>query len=39
VLEEAHLSPDWIFDGIKRFADERNARRAKVSGLVERLRD
>jgi transketolase len=37
VLEEAHLSPEWIFDGIKRFADERDKRRAKVKGLVGRL--
>ena len=37
VLEEARLSPDWIFDGIKRFADERAVRRATVKGLAERI--
>jgi len=39
VLEEAHLSPDWIFAGIKRFADERGARRAALSDRVGRLLD
>jgi transketolase len=26
VIEEAHLSPEWIFDGIKRFAADREQR-------------
>jgi transketolase len=26
VLEEAHLSPDWILQGIERFAVDRNSR-------------
>lgn len=39
VLEEAHLSPEWIFRGIKRFADERDARRGVVRGLAEGLGD
>ena len=30
VLEEAHLTPDWIFEGIKRFASTRDERRARV---------
>jgi transketolase len=39
VLEEAHLSPDWIFRGIKRFADERSQRRSRLSDLAGRLGD
>ncbi len=30
VLEEAHLSPRWIFDGIERFARERDRRMAAL---------
>jgi transketolase len=39
VLEEAHLSPEWIFQGIKRFADERAARRAAVRDRAGNLGD
>ncbi len=34
VIEEAHLSPDWVLDGIKRFAGDRDLR---LSGLREAL--
>jgi transketolase len=30
VLEEAHLSMDWILKGIQRFAEEREQRLARI---------
>ena len=39
VLEEAHLSPDWIFKGIERFAKDRDKRLADLGGRIERLKD
>jgi transketolase len=30
VLEEAHLSQEWLLAGIKRFADERAERLARI---------
>jgi transketolase len=37
VLEEAHLTPDWILGGIERFVGERRARLERLKGLLERL--
>ncbi len=34
VLDEAHLTPDWIFRGIKRFAEERPQRLDKIEGFL-----
>jgi transketolase len=34
LLDEAHLSPDWIFRGIKRFAEERPQRLDKIAGVL-----
>ncbi|NLE44115.1 MAG: transketolase [Chloroflexi bacterium] len=35
VLEEAHLSPDWVLDGIERFARDRQARLARLQAELE----
>lgn len=35
VMDEAHLGPGHIFDGIKRFVDERNSRLAKLRAAVD----
>ena len=35
VLEEAHLSPDWILRGIERFVRERKQRLARVRAMLE----
>ncbi len=37
VLAEAHLTPDWILEGITRFAQARTVRRQRMLSLVERL--
>jgi transketolase len=37
IVEEAHLSPKWIFDGIKRFAMERGKRLARLKSDLEWL--
>jgi transketolase len=37
VVEEAHLSPHHILDGIKRFAMEREARRRRLASIAEEL--
>ena len=34
LIEEAHLSPDWIFRGIKRFAEARPDRLDRLAGMV-----
>ncbi len=39
ILEEAHLSADWILEGIKRFADERDKRRARIKDTIRGLQD
>src|SRR5271157_1761079 len=38
VLTEAHLDPASIFDGIRRFADERSDRLARQAGLLDESR-
>ena len=35
VIEEAHLSPDWVLAGIERFARERPARLARLRQMLE----
>ena len=35
VMDEAHLGPGHLFDGIKRFVDERNSRLAKLRAAVD----
>ena len=35
VLEEAHLSPEWILKGIERFAKDRKERLARVRRMLE----
>ena len=35
VLEEAHLSPEWILKGIERFAKERAERLARIRRMLE----
>ncbi len=37
VLEEAHLSPDWIMEGIRRFAGDRVQRLERIRGKLDRL--
>ncbi len=37
VLEEAHLSPEWILDGIRRFARERDQRLGSLRESIDRL--
>jgi transketolase len=39
VVDEAHLGPDHIFDGIKRFAVERSIRLAKLRAAVDAASD
>jgi len=38
VLEEAHLSPDWLFKGIERFAKERKQRLDRLQETLEAAR-
>ncbi|MFO0984403.1 MAG: transketolase [Planctomycetota bacterium] len=38
VLEEAHLSPDWLMRGIERFATDREARLARLATALDQLR-
>ncbi|MFN8547511.1 MAG: transketolase [Candidatus Eisenbacteria bacterium] len=35
VIEEAHLSPEWLLKGIERFVREREARLARLRGMLE----
>jgi transketolase len=39
VLEEAHLSPQWILDGIRRFAKAREKRLEGIRKRMGRLED
>ncbi len=34
VLDEAHLSPEWILEGIQKFADDRDQRFGKISAAL-----
>jgi transketolase len=38
VLEEAHLSPRWILDGIERFVRDRDARLARLQAELDAAR-
>ncbi|MFV2045606.1 MAG: transketolase, partial [Anaerolineales bacterium] len=38
VIEEAHLSPDWILKGIEKFVDEREKRLERLSSELESAR-
>ncbi len=35
VIDEAHLSPKWVLEGIERFAGDREARLARLRAEVE----
>jgi transketolase len=35
VLEEAHLSPEWILKGIERFVRERKERLGRIRAMLE----
>ena len=35
VLEEAHLSPNWVLDGIQRFAADKPKRLARLRAALE----
>jgi transketolase len=37
VVEEAHLSPKWLLEGIRRFAKERDQRLKKIDADLKRL--
>jgi hypothetical protein len=37
VVEEAHLSPKWILEGIRRFAKDRDQRLARARDLLGKL--
>ncbi len=37
VLEEAHISPEWILEGIRRFTGDRVDRRTAIRELAERI--
>jgi len=39
ILEEAHLSTDWIVSGISRFAKERDQRRKRIQNAIAVLKD
>ena len=38
VMEEAHLSPDWLLKGIQKFVKERDQRLERVARQVEAAR-
>jgi transketolase len=38
VLEEAHLSPRWILEGIERFVRDRDARLARLQAEIDAAR-
>jgi hypothetical protein len=38
VLDEAHLSPEWILDGIEKFIDKRQIRLERLRADLERTR-
>jgi len=35
VVDEAHLSPEWLMKGIARFARDRDKRLARIRGITE----
>jgi transketolase len=37
IIEEAHLSPQWLLEGIRRFAGDRGKRLTRLSTRIERL--
>jgi transketolase len=39
VLEEAHLSPNWLLDGIERFVRDREARLARLQAELDAARE
>jgi len=39
VIEEAHLSPKWVLEGIERFARDRDARLARLQADLDAARD
>jgi transketolase len=38
VVDEAHLSPEWLLQGIERFAKDRSERLARLEGMLEKAR-
>jgi transketolase len=38
LLDEAHLSPQWVLEGIERFARERNQRLARLEADLQEAR-
>ena len=38
VLEEAHLSPKWLLEGIERFAHDRDARLGRLQAELDAAR-
>jgi transketolase len=38
VIEEAHLSPEWVLDGIRCFAAEREIRLKRIQSALEEAR-
>jgi hypothetical protein len=39
VIEEAHLSPQWILEGIERFARDKDARLARLQADLDAARN
>jgi len=37
VMDEAHLGPEHIFEAIRRYADDREVRRARLRELVDEI--
>ncbi len=37
IIEEAHLSPDWLMDGIERFVRDRDKRLGRLRAMLEAL--
>jgi transketolase len=35
VIDEAHLSPEWLLKGIDRFVKDRTSRLARLKGALE----
>jgi transketolase len=38
IIEEAHLSPDWLMDGIERFVRDREKRLGRIRAMLEAAR-
>ena len=35
ICDEAHISPEWLFQGIKKFAQERESRLRRLGSMID----